>query len=65
MIEGVLMCVFCLDYKQLSSRKNLSAGDRKTVDKQLKLLPDRTKVAQTIETGEVMEKMKEVRLFSF
>ena len=39
---------------------NLSAGDRKIVQQQLKQLPPRTKAAQEKEMGEMMGKLKEV-----
>jgi hypothetical protein len=39
---------------------NLSAGDKKIVQQQLKQLPARTKVAQEKEMGEMMGKLKEV-----
>ena len=43
---------------------NLSAGDRKIVVHQLKELPARTKAAQEKEMGEMMGKLKQVRLAS-
>lgn len=64
------MSVFCwrwelftntlLDYKTLSQMPNLSAADRKIVQKQLVSLPPRTKAAQEKEMGEMMGKLKQV-----
>jgi len=48
------------DYKQLSSMPNLSAADRKIVQKQLIALPPRTKAAQETEMGEMMGKLKQL-----
>jgi hypothetical protein len=39
---------------------NLSAPDKKIVQKQLQLLPARTKAAQEKEMGEMMGKLKQV-----
>jgi tetratricopeptide (TPR) repeat protein len=52
------------DYKTLSQIPNLSAADRKIVVRQLKELPPRTKAAQEKEMGEMMGKLKQVRLAS-
>jgi len=41
---------------------NLSAADRKVVQRQLVQLPPRTKAAQEKEMGEMMGKLKEVSL---
>jgi hypothetical protein len=42
---------------------NLSLADRKIVQKQLVMLPPRTKAAQEKEMGEMMGKLKQVSLF--
>lgn len=39
---------------------DLSAADKKVVQKALAVLPDRTKAAQEKEVGEMMGKLKEV-----
>ncbi|CZS89043.1 related to tetratricopeptide repeat protein 1 (TTC1) [Rhynchosporium agropyri] len=48
------------DYKKLAKMSNLSAADRKIVQRQLVQLPPRTKAAQEKEMGEMMEKLKEL-----
>ncbi|CAL3971467.1 hypothetical protein PZA11_007937 [Diplocarpon coronariae] len=48
------------DYKMLSTMANLTAADRKVVQRQLVLLPPRTKAAQEKEVGEMMGKLKEL-----
>lgn len=48
------------DYKQLSKMPNLPATDKKIVQRQLVLLPPRTKAAQEKEMGEMMGKLKQV-----
>ena len=50
------------DYKTLSQMPNLSAADRKIVVRQLRELPPRTKAAQEKEMGEMMGKLKQVRI---
>ena len=49
-----------LDYKQLSAMPDLSATDKKVVQRALAVLPARTKAAQEKEMGEMMGKLKEV-----
>lgn len=46
------------DYKQLSQMTNLSAADKKFVQRQLVLIPPRTKAAQESEMAEMMSKLK-------
>ena len=41
---------------------NLSAADKKIVQRQLLVLPPRTKVAQETETAEMMGKLKSVSM---
>ncbi|CZT45356.1 related to tetratricopeptide repeat protein 1 (TTC1) [Rhynchosporium secalis] len=48
------------DYKKLVKMSNLSAADRKIVQRQLVQLPPRTKAAQEKEMGEMMGKLKEL-----
>ncbi|KAH7354927.1 tetratricopeptide repeat protein-like protein 1 [Rhexocercosporidium sp. MPI-PUGE-AT-0058] len=48
------------DYKLLAKMSNLSAADRKIVQRQLVQLPPRTKAAQEKEMGEMMGKLKEL-----
>ncbi|KAG4424704.1 hypothetical protein IFR04_002237 [Cadophora malorum] len=48
------------DYKILAKMSNLSAADRKVVQRQLVQLPPRTKAAQEKEMGEMMGKLKEL-----
>jgi len=48
------------DYKALSTMTNLSAADRRIVQKQLRELPPRTKAAQEKEVGEMWGKLKDV-----
>ncbi|KAL2070604.1 hypothetical protein VTL71DRAFT_13630 [Oculimacula yallundae] len=48
------------DYKTLAKMSNLSAADRKIVQRQLVQLPPRTKAAQEKEMGEMMGKLKEL-----
>ncbi|KAI9745646.1 MAG: hypothetical protein M1818_001180 [Claussenomyces sp. TS43310] len=48
------------DYKLLSTVPNLSASDRQLVQRQLLLLPPRTKAAQETEMGEMMGKLKQL-----
>ncbi|KAK2624536.1 hypothetical protein QTJ16_006486 [Diplocarpon rosae] len=48
------------DYKMLSTMTNLTAADRKVVQRQLVQLPPRTKAAQEKEMGEMMGKLKEL-----
>ncbi|RDL39817.1 Uncharacterized protein BP5553_04157 [Venustampulla echinocandica] len=48
------------DYQTLSKMKNLSAADRKIVQRQLVLLPPRTKAAQEREMGDMMDKLKQL-----
>jgi len=53
-----------LDYKQLSAMPDLSATDKKVVQRALAVLPARTKAAQEKEMGEMMGKLKEVSLLT-
>lgn len=39
---------------------NLSAADRRIVEQQLRTLPPRTKAAQEKETGEMMDKLRQL-----
>jgi hypothetical protein len=39
---------------------NLSAADKRIVQQQLRALPSRTKAAQEKETGEMMDKLKQL-----
>lgn len=48
------------DYKQLSKMTNLSEADKKFVQRQLVILPPRTKKAQEVEMAEMMGKLKSV-----
>jgi hypothetical protein len=48
------------DYKTLSQMPNLTAADRKLVQRQLQGLPPRIKEAQEKEMGEMMGKLKQV-----
>lgn len=48
------------DYKALSQVPNLTAADRKLVQRQLQELPPRIKEAQEKEMGEMMGKLKQV-----
>ncbi|EPE28358.1 TPR-like protein [Glarea lozoyensis ATCC 20868] len=48
------------DYKILATMPNLSAADKRIVQQQLKALPPRTKAAQEKETGEMMDKLKQL-----
>ncbi|KAG9236343.1 tetratricopeptide repeat protein-like protein 1 [Amylocarpus encephaloides] len=48
------------DYKALSTMPNLSAADMRVVQQQLRALPPRTKAAQEKETGEMMDKLKQL-----
>ncbi|KFY32954.1 hypothetical protein V495_08570 [Pseudogymnoascus sp. VKM F-4514 (FW-929)] len=48
------------DYKELSKMPNLSAADRKVVQRQLILLPPRTKAAQEKEMGDMMGQLKQL-----
>ena len=50
------------DYKLLSTMQNLSAADKKLVQRQLFQLPPRLKAAQEKEMGEMMGKLKEVSI---
>jgi len=53
------------DYKTLSQLNNLSPADRKLVQRQLLSLAPRIKAAQEKEVGDMMGKLKEVRLDYF
>ncbi|KAL5349080.1 hypothetical protein ACLOAV_005368 [Pseudogymnoascus australis] len=48
------------DYKELSKMPNLSPADRKVVQRQLILLPPRTKAAQEKEMGDMMGQLKQL-----
>ncbi|KFY23317.1 hypothetical protein V493_05926 [Pseudogymnoascus sp. VKM F-4281 (FW-2241)] len=48
------------DYKELSKMSNLSPADRKVVQRQLILLPPRTKAAQEKEMGDMMGQLKQL-----
>ncbi|KFX93464.1 hypothetical protein O988_06813 [Pseudogymnoascus sp. VKM F-3808] len=48
------------DYKELSKMSNLSAADRKVVQRQLVLLPPRTKAAQEKEMADMMGQLKQL-----
>ncbi|KUJ16253.1 uncharacterized protein LY89DRAFT_697499 [Mollisia scopiformis] len=48
------------DYKTLEKMQNLSMADRKIVQRQLVVLPPRTKAAQEKEMGDMMGKLKEL-----
>ncbi|KFY15047.1 hypothetical protein V492_02261 [Pseudogymnoascus sp. VKM F-4246] len=48
------------DYKELSKMTNLSPADRKVVQRQLVLLPPRTKAAQEKEMGDMMGQLKQL-----
>ncbi|KIN00349.1 hypothetical protein OIDMADRAFT_164741 [Oidiodendron maius Zn] len=48
------------DYKTLSQMRNLTAADRKVVQRQLQGLPPRIKAAQEKEMGEMMGKLKQL-----
>lgn len=58
----VLLSNITLDYKALSQMPNISLGDKKIIQQQLRTLPPRTKAAQEKETGEMMDKLKQVSL---
>ena len=48
------------DYKTLSKMDNVSPGDKKIVQQQLRTLPAKVKAAQEKETGEMWSKLKDV-----
>ncbi|OBT88294.1 hypothetical protein VE02_03421 [Pseudogymnoascus sp. 03VT05] len=48
------------DYKELSKMSNLSPADRKVIQRQLILLPPRTKAAQEKEMGDMMGQLKQL-----